>query len=98
MESQEKSLIRHSFILTHVSVKYMTAGVLQWKELINNWVEESLEKSFSVRKYHNAELQAAKAYVEKALELYGDKATLNFPRDAETPKELKANFLINKRI
>ena len=36
-------------------------------------------KSFSVQKYHNAEILAAKAYDEKALELYGDEARLNFP-------------------
>ena len=35
--------------------------------------------SFSVNMYHDAEIRAALAYDEKALELYGENARLNFP-------------------
>ena len=36
--------------------------------------------SYSIDKYHDAEIRAALAYDEKALELYGENARLNFPR------------------
>jgi len=35
--------------------------------------------SFSISKYNDAELLAAKAYDKKALELFGENARLNFP-------------------
>ena len=68
--------------IKHTASKYI--GVVKkdgnrWAARIQYRGKQIQVASFSIHKYSDAEILAAKAYDQKALELYGDKARLNFP-------------------
>ena len=58
----------------------------RWAAIIQYRGKSTYIASFSISKYDDAEIRAARAYDQKALELYGENARLNFPNTAPEKK------------
>jgi hypothetical protein len=84
VQAKLRSTSKQGLKKTHSSSsKYV--GVIKkdgtrWMARIQHQGKSIYIASFSILKYPDAEIRAAKAYDEKALELYGGGARLNFTK------------------